>query len=740
MKQQGNCVAVFSLAYRPFVGGAEIAVEEIMRRIPERQFICFTHRFDASWFVAEKGENWRVIRVGRGRGGYYAQRWAKLTYIWRAWRAAEKLHRQESFIAVWGIMAAYGGMAALLFKLRHPRVPLLLTLQEGDAEEHILRRVGVLYPLWRMVFSRADRIQAISHYLADFARRHGATCPIDVVPNGVDITKFQDQKLKNKKANRKEKIIITTSRLVRKNGVDILIRALAELSEEYYLRIVGDGPERGALETLATSLGITERVSFIGQVPPDAIPNELKNADIFVRPSRSEGLGSSFLEAMAVGLPVIGTRVGGIPDFLKDGETGFFADIESPEDVALQIGRVFSEKGLHERMGKRGKLLVAERYDWECIAFDMEETLRKLLRVRLVLATGIYPPDIGGPATYAALVEKELGKRGASVEVVTYGPAGVSRKLPKGIRHGAYFFACAKRGLRTDIILVQDTVSSGVPAFLAAKLLRMKFVVRVPGDYAWEQAVQRFGVDDSIDSFQGKRYGLRVEALRFLQSYIVRRAHAVVVPSAYFKKLVAGWGVSPERVHVIYNGIELPYRAQDVVRRERHIISGGRLVPWKGFVFLIELMRELPGWSLSIFGDGPERENLARTIAAHGLQDRVTLWGSVEREELCAWYALAELFALNTHFESFSFQIVEAMSFGLPVVATRVGNLGEIIESGVNGFLVEPDNATEFLQAIRKIENDAGVRSRISREASATAKKFSIERTVDSLYALLYTL
>src|SRR3989344_4474464 len=134
--------------------------------------------------------------------------------------------------------------------------------------------------------------------------------------------------------------------------------------------------------------------------------------------------------------------------------------------------------------------------------------------MKIVIATPLYPPDIGGPATYSKLLFDELPKRGVDVTVLSFGEV---RALPKIIRHFFYFLKLLKRGRGVDIIFAQDTVSVGFPSLWASKILGKRFFVRVPGDYAWEQATQRYGVTDSVDEFQNKRYGWRVEFLRKIQ-------------------------------------------------------------------------------------------------------------------------------------------------------------------------------------------------------------------------------
>src|SRR3989344_767164 len=112
--------------------------------------------------------------------------------------------------------------------------------------------------------------------------------------------------------------LITTSRMVRKNAIDVIIRSLTLLDAHVKFLILGIGPDEEMLRELARSQGVADRIQFLGQILHTEMPKYLKVSDIFIRPSRSEGLGNSFLEAMAAGLPVIATPVGGIPDFLFD--------------------------------------------------------------------------------------------------------------------------------------------------------------------------------------------------------------------------------------------------------------------------------------------------------------------------------------------------------------------------------------------------------------------------------------
>ena len=146
-------------------------------------------------------------------------------------------------------------------------------------------------------------------------------------------------------------------------------------------------------------------------------------------------------------------------------------------------------------------------------------------------------------------------------------------------------------------------------------------------------------------------------------------------------------------------------------------------------------MKNLPGWKLVIIGSGPQEGELK--AKSYKLKANVEFTGAIPREKVLDYLGQAELFVLNTTFESFSFQVVEAMMLGLPVITTNIGNLSEIVEDGVDGLLVEPDNREQFLNAVEKLDKDEDLRKNISEMAKIKAKRFSIENTIAELVKLL---
>ena len=171
-------------------------------------------------------------------------------------------------------------------------------------------------------------------------------------------------------------MLITTGRLVYKNAVEDIIAALPKLDPNYKFLSVGTGDdERAALKEIARNLKVEERVVWKGFVSHDELPAYLKSSEIFIRPSRSEGLGNSFLEAMAAGVPVIGTFVGGIRDFLKEGETGLICQADNPHSIAQKAMKFSKDKESRDYITKNAQEMVKGKYEWTNIAGKMKEIL-----------------------------------------------------------------------------------------------------------------------------------------------------------------------------------------------------------------------------------------------------------------------------------------------------------------------------------------------------------------------------
>lgn len=387
-----------------------------------------------------------------------------------------------------------------------------------------------------------------------------------------------------------------------------------------------------------------------------------------------------------------------------------------------------------------------------------EETRKKIL-----IATGIFEPDIGGPASYAKILAKKLSVTGNySVRVLTFSSvrkfsndkkAGfevirVWTKIPKFLRHFIYFLKVFASAKQCDVVLALNTISAGVPALFAVKLRRKKFFVRVVGDYAWETAVNKNKTRLLLDDFQKTKHRGWSGWLHKLQMIVCRQADGVIVPSVYLADIVKGWGIDESKIKTIYNGVD--FNPAELSHEEARtkigihgniLLSVGRLVPWKGFKMLIKIMPRLleinQFFRLVIVGDGPEKKILEIMVKNLGLDKKVFIIGKKSKEDLAVYLAAADIFVLNTGYEGFSHQILEAMSAGAPVITTSAGGNKEIIRQGENGFMVKYNDEFNLIEAVKTLWKMPELREQFIEEGRKTERLFTADNMLKETIKLL---
>jgi len=339
--------------------------------------------------------------------------------------------------------------------------------------------------------------------------------------------------------------------------------------------------------------------------------------------------------------------------------------------------------------------------------------------MKMLICTGIYPPDIGGPATYSKLLFEELPNRGFGVEVLSFGSV---RRLPRIVRHFFYFCKVLNKSRKNDIIFAQDPVSVGLPVCLACFLMRKKFVLKIVGDYAWEQYQQKRGAKFiTPEEFQNGKFDFITELRRKIERGVAKRADKVIVPSEYLKKIVLMWGVEEKKVKVVYNSFDAPIVGSPTPHSECGesdfvIVSAGRPVPWKGFKMLRDLEPEIKK-------DIPSA--------------KLTILERVSHEEVLRYFRAGDLFVLNTGYEGLSHLILEAMAMEIPVITTNVGGNPELIKDGENGILVEYNNKEQIKNAILKLYKDENLRKRLAQKAKEKVKEFSKDRMLKETAEIL---
>jgi glycosyltransferase involved in cell wall biosynthesis len=349
--------------------------------------------------------------------------------------------------------------------------------------------------------------------------------------------------------------------------------------------------------------------------------------------------------------------------------------------------------------------------------------------MKVLIATGKYPPQTGSQAAYSKCLYDIMPKHGINTDVLSFGDF---MSKPKGIRHFLYFKELLNRMDGVDIVYAQDPVSVGLPALFAAHIARKRFMVRIVGDHAWEQSIERFGVSDDVDSFSKSylKHPIGAKILKKIEKYVADWADLIITPSVYLKGIITNWGVDASKITVVYDGfLKEDIKATTAALKKRlglHgtvIVSAGRLVPRKGFLGLIEVFakvkQRVPTAVLVIAGEGPDMEVLRAKVKELNLVEDVVLTGRIEQVLLFEYIKAADIFTLNTAYEGFSHLILEAMALGTPVVTTNVGGNPEIIDDNTTGILVEYDAHNEMANAIISLVQDPIKAQHVARDARA---------------------
>ncbi|MBI4003951.1 MAG: glycosyltransferase [Candidatus Omnitrophica bacterium] len=581
---------------------------------------------------------------------------------------------------------------------------------------------------------------------------------IRVIPNGVEFPGAPDPAVRQR--HRRQLRLTEDAWLVGivaqlyagpRKGHHVLFEAVRRLLPRWptlHGVVIGDGPSRQSLEAQARALGIAERVRFVG-LQRD-IPAWLSALDLFVLPSLEEGAPIAVIEAMAAGCPIVATAVGGVPELITDHETGLLVPPGDVDALAEAIATLCADRVLAARLGQAAKERFHERYDLRQVVRRTEALYERLLAHRrgerlkvLEVSTSLDP---GGVTTYLAGLVRSLPR--AQFEVAL--ASGVERfqadlvrqldvphypvHLTKSIDPLKDVLALCElvrliRRRRFDVVHT-NMCKADLVGGLAARLCRVPLLISTA------HGPTQLTVGPS------RRQALfdRLEAL-----VLQRLPHRVIgVSAATTRTLLAKQKVRPQQVVTIPNGLG-PRDGRDSGARARvrealslapeQLVMAmvGRLQPPKTPEVLIEAMRRLrPVWSDAvclIIGEGPQTPRLAALIDRHGLADAVRLLG--HRDDVPGLLAACDLFVLSTSSEGMPMSVLEAMAEGLPIVASRVEGMEELVDHGRTGLLVPSSDALALAQAIDALLRDPERRRAMGNAARERCRsRFALARHV----------
>lgn len=383
--------------------------------------------------------------------------------------------------------------------------------------------------------------------------------------------------------------------------------------------------------------------------------------------------------------------------------------------------------------------------------------------MRLCVVSGTFHPEPGGPPTYLYHLLPELVRRGHEVRVVTYGEGvdlpgaypypvtRVSRRAAIPLRLAALTREVWRQARQAQAIFVSDY---GLPPALANRALHKPLVLKNVGDFAWEFATRHawLPAGQTIDEFQTARHSLRVRLLRLVQTVYTQAAAKVIAPSQYSAGLIAGWGVPPGRVTVIYNALDLEPFAHLPPRPAARAALGlpaevplcvcvARLAPWKNVDALIrawpEVRSQVSGAICVVVGDGPCRAEWQAQAERAGLGASFRFVGAQPPEQTRLYLRAAGVFALYSRYEGLPHVVLEAMAAGTPVVVSEAGGNREVVAHERTGLIAPLADEAALMTALVRLFTDQGLAGALAANAAAGLDRFSWPRLVDETEAVL---
>lgn len=327
-------------------------------------------------------------------------------------------------------------------------------------------------------------------------------------------------------------------------------------------------------------------------------------------------------------------------------------------------------------------------------------------RVKIIIASGIYPPDIGGPATYSQMIAEEFNKRGIKASVICYSDkkqgdaTRILRKHNILIRYWLYFWNLLKLAKNADIIYAQGPISSGLPAMLVSKILGKKLVLRLGGDYIWERAIEKGKIWLKLGQYYQSGV-FKKQGIIFKVFNAVLKSSDLIVFSTKFQRdiYLKHLGLKEEKTTIIKNAFPDFRESFSPVSRSNQVLFAGRLIKLKNLEFLIHVFSEvLPKVNkdiqLRIIGDGPEKKKLQDLVKKLDLEKSIIFEDKVPRQKLlqriqeCYFAVLPSLTEISPNF------VLECIKLNKPVLCTRETGLYEDLKEDLVFF--DPCSKEDF--------------------------------------------
>ena len=321
--------------------------------------------------------------------------------------------------------------------------------------------------------------------------------------------------------------------------------------------------------------------------------------------------------------------------------------------------------------------------------------------MRVLVTVGIFPPDIGGPATFVPKIAKYFqDELNYEIEILTlsdnknsninddFSVKRIDRNLPIIYRWLKTIFTIYKLGKNKDLIFVNGL---GTETTIANIFLKKKIIRKIVGDPVWERAYSKAKISESFDEFQVKNYGFSISLQKKVRSFSIKKSDIVVTPSKHLKNFIVNLGFK-NKIEIINNGVFIPEENTNIFTNDQiNITIVSRLVSHKNIKKIIRAISDLndPLIYLNIIGDGPELNQLQKISLESNNKDNIIFHGKLNRDDINHIFLKSDIYIQASNYEGLPHSLLEAMSYGIPVLCTPVGECKEILGNEDRGYKLD---------------------------------------------------
>lgn len=510
-------------------------------------------------------------------------------------------------------------------------------------------------------------------------------------------------------------------------GLDILLQAIALAPQPITLRVVGDGDALTHYKELAKTLGIKNQVTFSGRLDQNQLPTAYRQAKIVVLPSKTEAesFGMVLAQAMACGVPVIGSRIGGIPTVITDNVSGRLVEPNNAIALSECIVSLLTDKKQQAAFGKAARQRVEQNFSLQRRVKETIDLLKQATQPAIVHVAANYPPRLGGLEKVVEQLAQQQQTTGRSVQIITsslgYRPdyrdsVPVLRLKALEIAHTPLIFGLFWHLLKLpkNTIVHLHAAQAYIPemVWLASKLKGFRYIAHVHLDIAPSGA---FG------------FLLKVYKPLIFKPVLRDSAQVVVFSDEQKQTMINLYNLSHEKVGVIPNGVDQKFyhNATRHLHTKPRLLFVGRLDAQKNVSLLLHALDSVSDkFETNIVGEGELRNQLEALSRRLRLKN-VYFHGRKDGEALYNFYKQADIFVLPSEREGMPLVLLEALAMGLPIVGTNVTGIRDLVTSGKNGLLVPLGNAAAFREALLQATTNLTTYQIMSKASYQHAQQYS---------------